>query len=53
MFTLKESGIKTMEDLAGQKVGIKLGGNEELTFRAMEKKRGHRPFANRRNAGQI
>jgi NitT/TauT family transport system substrate-binding protein len=40
MFTLKESGITTMEDLVGQKVGIKLGGNEELTFRAMEKSAG-------------
>ncbi|WP_405105116.1 ABC transporter substrate-binding protein [Paenibacillus sp. FSL K6-1217] len=43
MFTLKESGIKTMEDLVGQKVGIKLGGNEELTFRAMEKSAGIEP----------
>ncbi|WP_054939584.1 ABC transporter substrate-binding protein [Paenibacillus ihuae] len=40
MFALKESGISTMEDLVGQKVGIKLGGNEELTFRAMEKSAG-------------
>ncbi|WP_340026325.1 ABC transporter substrate-binding protein [Paenibacillus sp. FSL K6-1096] len=40
MFALKESGIKTMDDLVGQKVGIKLGGNEELTFRAMEKSAG-------------
>ncbi|WP_151737635.1 ABC transporter substrate-binding protein ['Paenibacillus yunnanensis' Narsing Rao et al. 2020] len=40
MFALKESGITTMEDLVGQKVGIKLGGNEELTFRAMEKSAG-------------
>ncbi|WP_424767675.1 ABC transporter substrate-binding protein [Paenibacillus sp. sgz302251] len=35
LFSLKESGISTMEDLVGEKVGIKLGGNEELTFRAM------------------
>jgi len=35
LFSLKESGIAKMEDLAGQKVGVKLGGNEELTFRAM------------------
>ncbi|QSF46368.1 ABC transporter substrate-binding protein [Paenibacillus tianjinensis] len=40
MFALKESGISKMEDLVGQKVGIKLGGNEELTFRAMEKSAG-------------
>ncbi|MBW4082567.1 ABC transporter substrate-binding protein [Paenibacillus sp. S150] len=40
MFALKESGIATMEDLVGKKVGIKLGGNEELTFRAMEKSAG-------------
>lgn len=35
LFSLKESGIASMEDLAGQRVGVKLGGNEELTFRSM------------------
>lgn len=35
MFALKESGITKMEDLVGQKIGVKLGGSEELTYRAM------------------
>jgi len=35
LFSLKESGIEKVEDLVGQKAGVKLGGNEELTFRAM------------------
>ncbi|WP_080832724.1 ABC transporter substrate-binding protein [Cohnella massiliensis] len=40
LFTLKESGLATMEDLVGQKIGVKLGGNEELTYRAMAQKAG-------------
>ncbi len=40
LFSLKDSGITKIEDLAGQKVGVKLGGNEELTFRAMVKSAG-------------
>lgn len=35
LFALKDSGITKMEDLIGKKVGVKLGGNEELTYRAM------------------
>ena len=35
LFALKESGITSMEDLEGQRIGVKLGGNEELTYRAM------------------
>ncbi|WP_128660693.1 ABC transporter substrate-binding protein [Paenibacillus sp. 598K] len=35
LFALKESGITSMEDLVGQRIGVKLGGNEELTYRAM------------------
>ncbi|ASA24811.1 ABC transporter substrate-binding protein [Paenibacillus donghaensis] len=35
LFSLKSSGITTMKDLEGQQVGVKLGGNEELTYRAM------------------
>lgn len=35
LFSLKSSGITTMQDLEGQEVGVKLGGNEELTYRAM------------------
>lgn len=40
LFALKDSGITSIEDLAGEKVGVKLGGNEELTFRAMVKSAG-------------
>ncbi|CAI6086153.1 ABC transporter substrate-binding protein [Cohnella rhizoplanae] len=40
LFTLKSSGITSVKDLEGQKVGVKLGGNEELTYRAMVKKAG-------------
>jgi NitT/TauT family transport system substrate-binding protein len=40
LFSLKESGITSMDDLAGQPVGVKLGGNEELTYRAMAKNAG-------------
>ncbi|WP_141502802.1 ABC transporter substrate-binding protein [Paenibacillus luteus] len=40
LFSLKESGITKMEDLVGQKIGVKLGGNEELTYRAMVKNAG-------------
>lgn len=39
-FALQKSGIKTPQDFIGKKVGIKLGGNEELTYRAMMKKTG-------------
>lgn len=40
LFSLKESGITKVEDFRGKKVGLKLGGNEELTYRAMMKKAG-------------
>jgi NitT/TauT family transport system substrate-binding protein len=40
LFSLKESGVATMKDLEGKTVGVKLGGNEELTFRAMSKNAG-------------
>jgi ABC-type nitrate/sulfonate/bicarbonate transport system substrate-binding protein len=40
LFTLKESGLTKVEDLVGHKVGVKLGGNEELTYRAMVKSAG-------------
>lgn len=40
LFSLKESGITKVEDFRGRKVGLKLGGNEELTYRAMMKKAG-------------
>jgi ABC-type nitrate/sulfonate/bicarbonate transport systems, periplasmic components len=40
LFTLKDSGITDMQGLADKKVGVKLGGNEELTYRAMLKKAG-------------
>jgi len=35
LFTLKDSGITTPQQFVGKKVGVKLGGNEELTYRAM------------------
>ena len=35
LFTLEDSNIKTLEDLKGKLTGVKLGGNEELTYRAM------------------
>ncbi|WP_139996484.1 ABC transporter substrate-binding protein [Paenibacillus paridis] len=40
LFSLKDSGITKMEDLVGEKIGVKLGGNEELTYRAMVKNAG-------------
>lgn len=40
LFTLKESGIQRVEDFSGKRIGIKLGGNEELTYRAMMKAAG-------------
>lgn len=40
LFSLKESAITTPQDFAGKKVGVKLGGNEELTYRAMMRKVG-------------
>jgi ABC-type nitrate/sulfonate/bicarbonate transport system substrate-binding protein len=35
MFSLQKSGIKTPADWAGKKVGVKIGGNEELIYRAV------------------
>lgn len=35
LFALADSGIKSLEDLQGKLTGVKLGGNEELTYRAM------------------
>ena len=35
LFSLKNSGIDTMQKMVGKKIGVKLGGNEELTYRAM------------------
>ena len=39
-FAKTSSGIKTPKDFIGKKVGVKLGGNEELTYRAMLKNAG-------------
>lgn len=39
-FSLKESGVSKPQDFVGKRVGLKLGGNEELTYRAMMKKLG-------------
>ena len=35
MFSLQKSGIKTPADWVGKKVGVKIGGNEELIYRAV------------------
>ncbi|RBW51234.1 ABC transporter substrate-binding protein [Marinobacter sp. F3R11] len=35
LFAMADSGIETLEDLQGKLAGVKLGGNEELTYRAM------------------
>lgn len=40
LMTLKKSGITKMKDLIGKKVAVKLGGNEELTYRLMLRKAG-------------
>jgi NitT/TauT family transport system substrate-binding protein len=40
LFALKKSGIANMKDFVGRQVGVKLGGNEELTYRAMLKSAG-------------
>lgn len=39
-FSLKESGITKPQDFVGKNIAVKLGGNEELTYRAMMKKAG-------------
>jgi len=39
-FSLKTSNITGPQDFVGKKIGIKLGGNEELTYRAMMKRAG-------------
>src|SRR6204780_3287072 len=35
MFSLQKSGIKTPADWIGKNVGVKIGGNEELIYRAV------------------
>ena len=40
LFALKKSGISSVRDFVGRNVGVKLGGNEELTYRAMLKTAG-------------
>jgi NitT/TauT family transport system substrate-binding protein len=40
LFSLAKSGIKTPADYAGKKVGVKIGGNEELIYRAVLAKAG-------------
>jgi ABC-type nitrate/sulfonate/bicarbonate transport system substrate-binding protein len=37
LFARKSSGISSVRDFTGKNVGVKLGGNEELTYRAMLK----------------
>ena len=40
LFSLKGSDITEPKDFVGKKVGVKIGGNEELTYRAMLKNTG-------------
>jgi len=40
LFSLAKSGIKSPADYVGRNVGVKLGGNEELMYRAMMAKAG-------------
>ena len=40
LFSLKQSGIEKPEQFRGHKVGVKLGGNEELIYRAVLAKSG-------------
>ena len=40
LFSLAKSGIKTPADFVGKTIGVKIGGNEELIYRAVLKKAG-------------
>jgi len=40
LFALKKSGINTPADFPGKTIGVKIGGNEELIYRAVLKKAG-------------
>jgi NitT/TauT family transport system substrate-binding protein len=40
LFSLKSSNIERAEQFAGKRIGVKLGGNEELVYRAVLKKAG-------------
>lgn len=40
LFSLKQSGITAPDMFTGKKVGVKLGGNEELIYRTIMKKTG-------------
>jgi ABC-type nitrate/sulfonate/bicarbonate transport system substrate-binding protein len=40
LFALAKSGIKTPADFVGKKIGVKIGGNEELIYRAVLAKAG-------------
>lgn len=40
LFALSGSGINSVEDLRGKRVGVLLGGSEELVYRAMLRKAG-------------
>jgi ABC-type nitrate/sulfonate/bicarbonate transport system substrate-binding protein len=44
-FSLKSSGVSRLQDFVGRRVGVKLGGNEELTYRAMVAKASVKPNA--------
>jgi ABC-type nitrate/sulfonate/bicarbonate transport system substrate-binding protein len=40
LFALESSGIESAEDFAGKNIGVKIGGNEELVYRAVLQKTG-------------
>jgi len=40
LFSLKQSGIDKPEKFSGKKIGVKLGGNEELVYREVLRKAG-------------
>lgn len=40
LFALESSGIDSPEDFAGKNIGVKIGGNEELVYRAVLQKTG-------------
>ena len=40
LFSLKKSGINSPADFRGKTIGVKIGGNEELIYRAVLKKAG-------------
>ena len=53
LFSLAKSGIKTPKDYVGKNVGVKIGGNEELIYRAVLRQGRVGQVQAYRNSGQI